>query len=178
LNPWWWVVGGAGLLLAGGRAAVVASGAAAFTRQLQEALAGSGLSLQAQQLVVAHAALESGWGASKPAQQGYNLFNVTRTRSDTRPVIESGDLECDAQGVCRPITQRFARYSGLAEALAEYFALLRGPRYAAAYARLLAGDSVGFVSRLREGGYFTLPLAQYQERFAGVLAGVRKRWAQ
>lgn len=176
MNPWLWIAGG-GLLLLGGKAISVAAGADAFTKQMKGALAGSGLSEIAQQIVTAHAAFESGWGASRPAQLGFNLFNVTRVKSDTRPIIESGDLECDAAGVCKPITQRFAKYASLGEAIGEYFALLREPKYAPAYARLVAGDSAGFVMKLREGGYFTLPLSQYQERFAGVLAGVKKRWA-
>lgn len=135
------------------------------------------LSTAARQIVVAHAALESGWGEGRPARLGYNFFNVTRPASDPRPIIESGDLECDASGACRPITQRFAKYGSATEALVEYFKLLRGSRYSAALARLEIGDSIGFVAKLREGGYFTLPVSEYQERFAGVLGGVRKRWS-
>lgn len=176
MSPWSWIAIGGGILLLGGRA-IARSGPAGFVDAIRETLGATGLDVAGQQIVVAHAALESGWGESRPAKLGYNVFNVTRTASDSRPIIESGDLECDAQGVCRPITQRFAKYTSLAEALAEYFKLLSGPRYAAALVRLRVGDSAGFVTELRRGGYFTLPLDEYLGRFSGVLASVRSRWS-
>lgn len=178
---WWpWAVGiGAALLLSRkASAGVILDGTPeSFVRVVREALGvvAPHLSVAAQQLVVAHGAFESGWGKSRPARLGNNLFNVTRVPGDARPVIESGDQECDAAGVCRPITQRFAAYGSLAEGLAEYFGLL-SRRYGAALSALEAGDAVGFVTRLREGGYYTLPLADYRTRFAGVLVGVKKRW--
>lgn len=179
MSGWFWgAIGAAVLLGTKARASVIGTTPEGFVKGLRgvlEAIAPY-LSPAAQQIVVAHAAFESGWGKSKPARLGFNLFNVTRTRSDSRPVIESEDLEYDSSGNARPITQRFAKYGSLGEGLAEYFRLLSGPRYAGTLARLEAGDSVGFVNELREGGYFTLPLAEYQQTFVGVLAGVRKRW--
>lgn len=179
MNAWLWGAIGAAILLgtkAG--ASVIGTTPEGFVKGLREALEGVAphLSTLAQQIVVAHAAFESGWGKSRPARLGFNLFNVTRTKSDTRPIIESGDLEYDSSGNARPITQRFAKYGSIGESLADYFRLLSGTRYAPALAALEAGDSVGFVNHLREGGYFTLPLDQYQSTFAGVLAGVKKRW--
>jgi flagellum-specific peptidoglycan hydrolase FlgJ len=178
---WWkWAVGAGVLVLLSRKASadVILDGIPEnFVRAVREALGvvAPHLGTSAQQLVVAHGAFESGWGKSKPAQRGYNLFNVTRTPGDTRPVIESGDTECDAAGVCRPITQRFAAYGSLSEGLAEYFGLL-SRKYGAALSALEIGDAAGFVTKLREGGYYTLPLADYRARFAGVLAGVKKRW--
>jgi flagellum-specific peptidoglycan hydrolase FlgJ len=179
MTAWLWGALGVAILAGAKAASMMWSTPEEFVKGLRETLGGVAphLSPAAQQLVIAHAALESGWGKSTPAKLGYNLFNVTRTKSDTRPVIESGDLECDAAGACRPITQRFAKYESVGEALADYFRLLSGTRYRAALGRLEAGDAAGFVAELRAGGYFTLPLAEYQSRFAGVLAGVRKRWS-
>lgn len=179
---WWkWAMGAGVVLLLTRKASAGALDSTTpegFVKSVREALGvvAAHLSTTAQQFVVAHAALESGWGKSRPAQLGYNLFNVTRVKGDPRPIIESGDQECDAAGVCRPITQRFAAYGSLAEGLADYFGLL-ARKYGTALAALEAGDSAGFVTRLREGGYYTLPLSEYQSRFAGVLAGVKKRWA-
>ena len=180
MSGWFWGAIGAAVLLGAREArASVGTTPEGFVKGLRATLEAIApyLSPAAQQIVIAHAAFESGWGKSKPARLGFNLFNVTRTKADTRPVVESGDLEYDSSGNARPITQRFAAYSSLGEGLAEYFKLLSGPRYAGTVARLEAGDSVGFVNELREGGYFTLPLAEYQRTFAGVLAGVRKRWS-
>lgn len=174
MKAWIWITAGAGALLLGDR--IARSGQAGFVDAIKEAALAVAprLNATAQQIVAAHAALESGWGASKPARLGYNVFNVTRTKSDTRPVIESGDLECDESGKCAPITQRFAKYNTLAEALADYFRLLSTAKYVAALARLEVGDPTGFIAELRRGGYFTLPLDEYQRRFSGVLARVAR----
>lgn len=178
MNLFWWI--GGGLLLLGAKASASprVDSPEGFVAMLRDALSGVAphLSALAQQLVIAHAALESGWGQSTPARLGNNFFNVTRIRSDTRPVIESGDLEYDAGGVARPITQRFAKYGSVGEALAEYFGLL-SRKYQTALARLEAGDSAGFVEQLRAGGYFTLPLADYQKRYSDVLHSVQRRWS-
>lgn len=179
---WWkWGMGiGAVLLLSRKASAAVVLGDTPeeFVKDVREALGGVApyLSVPAQQLVVAHGAFESGWGKSGPAKRGLNLFNVTRVLGDARPVIESGDQECDANGLCRPIVQRFAAYGSLGEALADYFGLL-AQKYAGALVALEQGNPTLFVQKLREGGYYTLPLADYASRFAGVLAGVKKRWA-
>lgn len=178
MNWIWWSVVAVGVLASlKARAAELGATPEAFVKGLREALmvVAPYLSEAAQQIVIAHAALESGWGRSTPARAGYNLFNVTRVRSDPGPVIESGDLEYDDSGSAHQITQRFAKYGSAGEGLAEYFGLL-ARKYGTALAELEAGDSAGFVAALRAGGYFTLPLGEYQSRFAGVLAGVRKRW--
>jgi flagellum-specific peptidoglycan hydrolase FlgJ len=177
VNAWIWLAAGTGAWLLGEQ--IARTGQAGFLDQVRAAALAVAphLGVGAQQIVAAHAALESGWGASKPAKLGFNIFNVTRPRSDSRPIIESGDLECNDSGVCAPVVQRFAKYSSLSEALAEYFRLLSTPRYAVALGRLEAGDSTGFVSELRRGGYFTLPLEEYQRRFSGVLSSVQARWA-
>lgn len=178
MSPWVYV-GLAALLLIGSQAVAAPTSPAAFIAELRSVLNAIApyLTPGAQQILIAHAALESGWGTGRPARLGYNIFNVTRPKGDAGPVIESGDHECDADGNCRPITQRFAKYGSYYEAIAEYFRLLSTGRYSTALARLEAGDSVGFVAKLREGGYYTLPVADYQARFAGVLSSVRSRWA-
>lgn len=177
MNPWVWIGAGGLLLLGGGVASIVGEGPDAFIRDMRVGLTPYGLNDAAMQIVIAQAAFESGWGKSTPAKLGNNIFNVTRAANDSRPIIESGDQECDADGNCTAIIQRFAKYASLAEALAEYFALLSSPKYASALTPLYAGDAASFAAALRAGGYFTLPLAQYQSRLASVLASVQSRWA-
>lgn len=154
-----------------------------FIRRLYAAFDGSGLSPEARQIAVAQACFESGYGQSRVARLGHNYWNLTRIKSDTRPIIEGGDTEYDEQGRVKPIRQRFRAYTSDAEGIADYLHFLSvNDRYKAAYAALLAGNCPEYVRRLREddpatpepeGGFFTLPLAQYQSVMAGCLAIVR-----
>jgi flagellum-specific peptidoglycan hydrolase FlgJ len=126
-------------------------------------------------LIVAQAAYESAWGSSRVAREGFNPFNITRVAGDTRPVVIAGDLEYDASGKARPITQRFAAYGSFAEAVVAYLTLLSGSRYAGSLTYLEAGDVTSFITRLRQGGYFTLPLAEYLKTMTDMRASVTKR---
>lgn len=125
-------------------------------------------------LAIAQAAYESGWGRTTMARAGFNFFNITRTASDTRPVIVSGDQDCTG-GTCRPITQRFAKYGSVDEGVADYLRLLGTARYADAVPYLERGDVVGFVAALKRGGYFTLPLADYTAQMQAVYKSVERR---
>lgn len=134
-------------------------------------------------LAVAHAAFESGFGKGTAARLGRNPWNLTRTASDTRPIILGGDTEPDGKGGWRKITQRFRSYSSDGEAARDYLAFLReSRRYKAAYAALLEGNVTAFPRLLRdddpataaiEGGYFTAPLAHYEAGLSSAYAAIR-----
>lgn len=123
-------------------------------------------------IVVAHAAFESGWGTSAPARLANNIFNITRPAFTRLPTYESGDLEYDTRGNVKKITQQFAKYKSLDEGVEHYFEFIDGKRYRASLQPLTRGDFVGFISKLREGGYFTLPLLEYLNRMSPVLGQV------
>lgn len=132
-------------------------------------------SAASRQLIIAHAAYESGYGVGTAYRLGNNIANITKGSSNI-PSIDGPDTECDANGMCRPITQKFRAYATLDDSVSDYLAFLQSSRYASAYSLLVAGD-VGFARALGEAGYYTQPIPTYVSNFRGVLAGVRKRLA-
>lgn len=158
--------GSAGPITEAGRLAWIRDVWAAIERALPAA------SKSTKALILTHATYESGWGTSKPARLGNNLFNIVRG-SSPGPTIESGDLDCSG-GTCRPITQQFRAYGSAFESVVDYLTLLRTMRYVKAYDRLVAGD-VGFVADLGRAGYYTLPIAEYQKQISTVYSSVLKR---
>ena len=155
-----------------------------FTTSLMEAMSGLDLREPSKHIVVAQGAHESGWGTGRASRFGFNHWNLTRIPSDTRPVIQGGDLEYDGKGGVKKITQRFRAYASDIEAVRDYLTFLRvNPRYHAAHEALLLGWCSEFIRRLHdddpttahiEGGFFTANLAGYQAGVAGCLATVRK----
>lgn len=123
-------------------------------------------------IVIAHAAFESGWGGTKIAKEGHNYFSITRLRSSDAPIIESGDKEYKPDGTVIQISQPFAKYASAEEALVDYFKFIKKLRYQPAYSHLMAGNLVAFITTLRKGGYFTLPLDQYLAAMSSVLGRV------
>lgn len=181
--------GGALLLLLGARSAraaapsLLASGDAseaarrAFVAELDAAIrrVAPAYGRMARVMIIAQAAFESGWGKTRMHREGFNPFNIIRASSDPGQVIVSGDQECKPDGTCRPITQRFAKYASLDEAVSAYLRLLAAPRYKDALAKLEYGDVEGFVTTLYAGGYFTLPVAKYLASFREMIRSVEKR---
>lgn len=154
-----------------------------YVKQISSATDGRGLSGKTRALMIAHAALESGWGLSKQAQRVHNHWNISAGGSWRGPVELGGDLEY-APGSTKPktITQRWRAYKTDAEAVADYLKVLEFPRYLPARAALMEGDPEGFIrllgpDRANErppvGGYYTLPtndyLRIYNERLAEVM---------
>lgn len=127
--------------------------------------------LRAGEIVAAQAALETGWGRTPGWKQGWNFGNITAGSSWTGPVVEGGDTEPSKTDPTKyvPITQRFRKYGSLAEAVSDYFRFLSWTRYQPARDALFAGDEVRFAVKLREGGYYTAPLADYQGGIASAL---------
>lgn len=134
------------------------------------------LSTQSRVIILAHAAYESGWGVKgRAAIKGNNVFNITAGSAWTGPKWEDvgGDLEYDAQGSARRITQVWRIYPNLDAAVADYWQFL-GPnanrgRYTKARSALERGDVAVFVNELHAAGYFTLPPAQYLTQLQGVM---------
>lgn len=137
-------------------------------------------SIETERLILAHAALETGWGNSEVFRDGHNAFNITRGPGDERPIIEAGDLEYTPAGKVRNIRQRFAAYRSLEESVEHYLKFINRQRYRPALEQLLAGDA-SFVVTLGagdpdgpapKGGYYTLPVHDYWRRFESVLRNV------
>lgn len=146
------------------------------------------LSPNARALVVAHAAMESGYGRAT-ASGVFNLFNLTRGANDPRPsfVEQNADWEylqlsgapppsvdgspwqqAPGGGWRRRIPQRWRAYSSIDEGLRDYWEFLGGARYRPARDALSRADLGAFVALLASAGYYTLPETEYLARMEKV----------
>jgi peptidoglycan hydrolase FlgJ len=116
--------------------------------------------------VVAQAALETGWGASQPGDQGssHNLFGIKAGASWHGDGVTSQTTEYSS-GVPGSESARFRSYEDIAESVADYVRVLKdNPRYAGA---LNTGDDVrAFATALQKGGYATDP--EYANKLVAV----------
>lgn len=108
--------------------------------------------------IVAHAALESGWGKAEPrfpdGRPSHNLFGIKAGSGWSGPVVEAATTEY-VNGVAERRVERFRAYGSYAEAVADYARLLaQSPRYASL---LGIQDAVGFADGLQRAGYASDP---------------------
>lgn len=112
----------------------------------------------APELVVAHAALESGWGR-QPLRQGgvdtNNLFGIKAGGGWQGEVASATTTEFE-HGAMLKKTERFRSYPDTASAFRDYADLLAGnPRYQGALNT--GSDARAFANGLARGGYATDP---------------------
>lgn len=108
--------------------------------------------------LVAHAALESGWGKSEPrfadGRPSHNLFGIKAGSQWQGAVVEATTTEYE-NGVAEKRVERFRAYGSYAEAFEDYARLLaQTPRYAEVVA---SRDAAGFARGLQRAGYATDP---------------------
>jgi peptidoglycan hydrolase FlgJ len=127
------------------------------------------------QWLLAHAALETGWGerSIKTANGGesHNLFGIKATRSWPGKTTDVTTTEY-VGGVAQKRIETFRVYGSYEEAFADYASLIR-QRYGAASG---AENSAAYGKALQAGGYATDP--QYGEKFANVARSVADRLAR
>jgi flagellar protein FlgJ len=129
------------------------------------------------QLIVAQAALESGWGQREiPAADGspsYNLFGIKAGGSWDGPVTEITTTEFE-QGAAKKIKAKFRVYGSYVEAMADYVKLLtNNPRYAeVANAR----SPEQAAQALQQAGYATDP--QYASKLVSVIQQMKNAGEQ
>lgn len=125
--------------------------------------------------ILAHAALESGWGAREirwaDGRGTHNLFGIKAGASWRGESVESETLEY-RQGLTLRVSERFRAYADYAEAFADYAQLLRS-RYASAVQAV--DDAQAFAQALAAGGYATDPA--YAGKLRGVIASVARMLA-
>lgn len=131
-----------------------------FTLLLWDASEGTSLPTTARQIITAHGAMESGWGASQAFKLGNNPFNVTRPHDSSARIITGNDVEFD-KGEMKRIIQRFAAYESLNAACSEYVKFIQHPRYEGALELLNAGDAAAYFTYLGKCGFYTLPVKTY-----------------
>lgn len=144
--------------------------------------ANSNLSARTRMLLAAWAAYESGWGKTRQAQKGFNLWNISAGRSWTGPVLPGSDTEYQPGTTeVKKITQRWRQYGSPAEAVADMLSFLSNSPYSnyrQAYQQLLSGDpsfasTLGLFGRDSSGkvtlnqpsgtaSFYTKPRDEYQ----------------
>ena len=122
--------------------------------------------------VLAHAALESGWGKHtmrRPdGSNAFNLFGIKADASWHGPRVNVSTLEF-RDGVAERETASFRAYESLDEAMADYVSFIRGnPRYRTAIDH--GADAERYARELAEAGYATDP--DYARKLADIATGI------
>ncbi|MFC4157757.1 flagellar assembly peptidoglycan hydrolase FlgJ [Chitinimonas lacunae] len=116
-------------------------------------------------LLLAHAALESGWGrrpiVNEAGQNSHNLFGIKAGRGWQGKTAEIVTTEY-VDGVAQKRVERFRAYDSYDEAFADYARLLN-QRYGEVVG---APDAKAFAGELQQGGYATDP--QYAAKLTRV----------
>jgi flagellar protein FlgJ len=123
-------------------------------------------------LLLAQAALETGWGRAVPQRDGEsanNLFGIKAGGSWGGATVEHWTLE-HAGGVTAPQLERFKAYGSAAESFTDYVDLIASARrYAGALEQ--AGDAEGYARAVTKAGYATDP--QYADKWLAIYNGDR-----
>ncbi|MDN0074265.1 flagellar assembly peptidoglycan hydrolase FlgJ [Crenobacter sp. SG2303] len=126
-------------------------------------------------LVVAHAALESGWGKRAirhaDGRDSHNLFGIKASSDWNGPTVDVLTTEY-VNGAPQKKVARFRSYSSYAESLTDYAKLLsNNPRYKAVLGQ---GQNLqGFAQGLQNAGYATDP--RYAKKLTDVASALLSR---
>jgi flagellar protein FlgJ len=126
--------------------------------------------------LVAHAALETGWGKSEirrpDGSSSHNLFGIKAGRSWQGASVEAATTEY-VDGVAQPAKEKFRAYASYADAFRDYASLLaNNPRYAGVVGQQ---DGTAFARSLQQAGYATDPM--YAEKLSRIISGSTLRQA-
>ncbi|MGC3979875.1 MAG: flagellar assembly peptidoglycan hydrolase FlgJ [Steroidobacteraceae bacterium] len=124
-------------------------------------------------MLVAHAALETGWGKHVPCaadgSSSFNLFGIKTSSEWQGKHLDATTLEYE-QGVAVNKVERFKAYDSPADCFADYAQLVGGARRYSG-ARNAGSDSLQFAQGLQQGGYATDP--QYANKLHAVAGAVQ-----
>lgn len=125
--------------------------------------------------ILAHAALESGWGEREISRAdglpSHNLFGIKAGKGWEGDTVETLTTEY-RQGMPMKLSQRFRAYADYGSAFTDYANLLKR-RYGAALSE--GAEAAGFAQGLAQGGYATDPA--YAGKLQAVIARVSDRLA-
>lgn len=126
--------------------------------------------------LIAHSALESGWGKAEPRRSdgspSFNLFGIKAGRSWGGATVDATTTEY-VDGVPRRQNERFRAYGSYAEAFQDYARLLASnPRFTGV---LGSRDGDSFARNLQLSGYATDPA--YADKLKRILSGTTLRQA-
>ncbi|MCU0759123.1 MAG: flagellar assembly peptidoglycan hydrolase FlgJ [Steroidobacteraceae bacterium] len=145
----------------------------AFVREMLPHAEAAGRRLGvAPRTLIAHAALETGWGRSMPrgpeGASSFNLFGIKAGGGWQGASVAAATTEFEG-GVAGTRIERFRAYGSPSASFGDYAGLLQGSgRYAAALGT--GDDAARFGRALQQGGYATDP--DYARKLAAVAAGV------
>jgi flagellar protein FlgJ len=124
--------------------------------------------------IVAQAALETGWGTSKPADSNgdsHNLFGIKASGGWQGRAVAADTTEYVA-GEAGTERARFRAYGSVAESVSDYVHLIRdNPRYSAALGT--GSDVRAFANALQRAGYATDP--EYANKLVATFERVSAR---
>lgn len=126
--------------------------------------------------LVAHAALESGWGKSEirraDGSTSHNLFGIKAGRSWQGASVEASTTEY-VNGVAQQSKEKFRAYGSYAEAFRDYANLLASnPRFSGVLGQQ---DGTAFARSLQQAGYATDPM--YADKLSRIISGNTLRQA-
>ncbi|MDV5353390.1 flagellar assembly peptidoglycan hydrolase FlgJ [Kosakonia sp. SMBL-WEM22] len=145
-----------------------------ISRMMAPAMAVARLSGIPHQLIIAQAALESGWGKreilTEEGKPSHNLFGVKATAGWQGETTEITTTEYE-NGVAQKIKDKFKVYSSYAEALEDYTSLIsRNPRYK----NVVNSETPEIAAKaLQSAGYATDPA--YAKKLINIIQQVRNR---
>ena len=145
-----------------------------ISRMMAPAMAVARLSGIPHQLIIAQAALESGWGKreilTEEGKPSHNLFGVKATAEWHGETTEITTTEYE-NGVAQKIKDKFKVYSSYAEALEDYTSLIsRNPRYK----NVVKSETPEIAAKaLQSAGYATDPA--YAKKLINIIQQVRNR---
>ena len=126
--------------------------------------------------LVAHAALESGWGKSEirtaNGQPSHNLFGIKAGKSWSGASVEIQTTEY-INGEAQSVRDKFRVYGSYAEAFRDYATLLKNSSRFSAVQGLQ--DGAQFARTLQQGGYATDPA--YADKLGRIISGPTLRQA-
>lgn len=128
------------------------------------------------QFLVAHSALESGWGKSEIRQadgsSSHNLFGIKAGKSWTGATVEATTTEY-VNGHPQQVVERFRAYASYEESFRDYASLLRNnSRYSAVIG---SQNGTEFAKGLQQAGYATDPM--YADKLSRIINGPTLRQA-
>jgi peptidoglycan hydrolase FlgJ len=127
--------------------------------------------------IVAHAALETGWGKSVPVgadgRPSFNLFGIKAGASWKGETVNCVTNEFQGGGMQR-VTADFRSYDSPEHSLGDYVKLLQSsPRYAGALGT--GSDATAYARALQQGGYATDP--DYATKLVAVATRLKSQLA-
>ncbi|GLR07526.1 flagellar assembly peptidoglycan hydrolase FlgJ [Mixta theicola] len=165
------------MAVSGGQSGVSAVGGGFISRLLAPAVEVSRRTGIPHQLIIAQAALESGWGNKEirreNGQPSYNLFGIKATPDWKGETAEITTTEY-INGVAKKVKAAFRVYHSYTDALHDYSALLvNNSRYKNV---TLAKTPEQAAHALQDGGYATDP--QYAKKLIGIMQQIKSNLTQ